>query len=274
MSEPSDATGGARFQEFVRLIARLRAPGGCPWDREQTHKSISAMTIEEAYEVLEAIDAGDDQELAGELGDLLLQVVFHSQIAAEEGRFTIEDVVARVSEKMVRRHPHVFGDHEADTPAAVLRNWEALKAAERAEVGKGTRHDPSMLDSVSKSLPAVMEAFQMTTKVARVGFDWPSEAAVLEKLDEETGELKDAVAGRPRDDAAVEEELGDLLFVAVNVARSLGVDPEGALKAANRKFRRRFHHVEQRLRERGRTPADSTLEEMDALWNEAKERKV
>jgi MazG family protein len=273
MSERGGAGTGAAFEEFVRLIARLRGPGGCPWDREQTHKSIRAATIEEAYEVLEAIDQGDDQELAGELGDLLLQVVFHSQIAAEQSRFTIDDVVARVADKMVRRHPHVFGDVEAETPKEVLRNWEASKAAERARKGNATGNEDSMLDSVSKSLPAVMEALQMSEKVARVGFDWPDSAAVLTKLDEEALELKDAVARHPTAASAIEEEVGDLLFVAVNAARLLGVDPESALKAANRKFRRRFRHVEKRLRERGRTPADSNLEEMDALWDEAKDRE-
>ena len=272
MEDRDDAAAGARFQEFVRLIARLRAPGGCPWDREQTHRSLKPMTIEEAYEVLEAIDSGDDRELAGELGDLLLQVVFHSQIAAEAGRFTIDDVVDHVTDKMVRRHPHVFGDHEADTPQAVLRNWEALKAAERVNGGKDVPGETSMLDSVSRALPAVMEAFQMTTKASRVGFDWPDAAAVLDKLQEEKTEVEQALAQGHFD--AIEEEVGDLLFAAVNVARLLGTDPESALKAANRKFRRRFRHVEDRLRERGRTPADSTLHEMDALWNESKDRET
>ncbi len=259
-------TAAARFAAFVDLIARLRAPGGCPWDREQTHASLKPMTLEEAYEVLEAIDEGDDAELAAELGDLLLQVVFHAQIATDENRFTIADVIASVSDKMVRRHPHVFADDRADTPGAVLRNWEALKQAERA--GKGAS-DASMLDSVSRSLPAVMEAFQMATKVGRVGFDWPDVQSVFGKLDEETAELKEAHAGKqPRE--RVEEEVGDLLFAAVNVARLLGVDAESALKAANRKFRRRFGFIEQQLARRGRKPAESTLPEMEALWEEAK----
>jgi tetrapyrrole methylase family protein/MazG family protein len=266
MEEGTDV--GAAFAAFVALIARLRAPGGCPWDREQTHQSLKPMTIEEAYEVLEAIDAGDDADLAGELGDLLLQVVFHSQIATDEGRFAIADVIAHVADKMVRRHPHVFGDHDANTPDEVLRNWEALKTAERSAAGKDRPGEASMLDSVSKSLPAVMEAYQMTTKTARVGFDWPNTAAVLEKLDEESRELKDAVARGAA--ASVEEEIGDLLFVLVNVARLAGTDPESALKAANRKFRRRFRHVEAGLRARGKTPVESTLPEMDALWDEAK----
>jgi MazG family protein len=258
---------GAAFEAFVALIARLRAPGGCPWDREQTHASLKPMTIEEAYEVLEAIDEGGDAELAGELGDLLLQVVFHSQIATEERRFTVADVIARVSEKMVRRHPHVFAEETARTSGEVLRSWEAIKEAEKA--GKG-RADDSMLDSVSAAVPAVMEAFQMTTKVSRVGFDWPDAAGALGKLDEEVRELEDAIAEGRAGDAHVAEEVGDLLFAAVNVARLLGHDPESALKAANRKFRRRFRHVEDRLRESGRKPADSTLAEMDTLWDEAK----
>ncbi len=260
-------SAGAAFEAFVALIARLRAPGGCPWDREQTHASLKPMTIEEAYEVLEAIDDGDDAELAGELGDLLLQVVFHAQIAADEGRFTVADVVARVAEKMVRRHPHVFADDTARTSGEVLRNWEAIKEAEKASGGQA---DGSMLDGVSARLPAVMEAYQMTTKVSRVGFEWPDVPAVLAKLEEEVAELEDALASGHASDARVAEEVGDLLFAAVNVGRMLGHDPESALKAANRKFRRRFRHVEERLREGGRRPADATLAEMDALWEEAK----
>jgi tetrapyrrole methylase family protein / MazG family protein len=264
-------TAGSSFQALVELIARLRAPGGCPWDREQTHDSLKPMTIEEAYEVLEAIDAGDDQELAGELGDLLLQVVFHAQIATDEGRFTILDVIRHVSDKMVRRHPHVFAGETADSSAAVLRNWEALKEAERES--KGLRAETSsMLEGVSAGLPAVLEAFQLTTKVSRVGFDWPHAADVLDKLHEELGELKAATA-EGADRRQVAEEMGDLLFAAVNLARVLAVDPESALKAANRKFRRRFGQVEEGLRQRGRKPAQSTLAEMDELWEEAKRKE-
>ena len=252
----------------MALIARLRAPGGCPWDREQTHASLKPMAIEEAYELVEAIDLGRDDDLVGELGDLLLQVVFHGQIGAEEGRFTVADVADRVAEKMVRRHPHVFADDAARTSGDVLRNWEALKAAERQAKGKT---DGSMLDSVSLAHPAVMEALQITTKASRVGFDWKDAASVLTKLDEEVEELRGALrSGKGR---AVAEEVGDLLFVAVNLARKAGVDPESALKGANRKFRRRFRHVEERLREEGRSPAESNLGEMDALWNEAKARE-
>jgi MazG family protein len=268
---PEPATPGPAFARFVELIARLRAPGGCPWDREQTHESVKPMTIEEAYEVAEAIDEGDDHELAAELGDLLLQVVFHADIARERGAFGIEQVIGRVSDKMVRRHPHVFAGETAETAGEVLRNWEAIKQAERAARGQAAG-DGSMLDSVSKRLPATMEAFQLTTKAARVGFDWPDAAAVLAKLDEEVAELKQAVA-EGKDAAAVNDEVGDLLFVAVNVARLLGADPESALKAANRKFRRRFRHVEAGLRAQSRAPAESSLEEMDRLWDEAKARE-
>jgi len=225
--------------------------------------------IEEAYEVVEAIDGRDDRELSGELGDLLLQVVFHAQMAEDRGAFTVVEVAGQVADKMVRRHPHVFADDPAKDPDAVLRNWEAIKAKERAEKGAGDR---SMLDSVSRTLPAVMEAFQISTKAARVGFDWPEAQAVLGKLDEETAELRAAVAAGG-DHAAVNEEVGDLLFVAVNLARLVGVDPEAALKAANRKFRRRFGRVEDALRAEGRGPADATPAELDVRWEEAKRRE-
>jgi len=265
---PASTEAGELFARFVELIARLRAPGGCPWDREQTHESVKPMTIEEAYEVAHAIDEKDDDELQGELGDLLLQVVFHANIAEERGAFRLKQILERVSDKMVRRHPHVFGEDEASTSGEVLRSWEAIKAQEREAKGKD---DESMLDSVHKGLPAVMEAFQMTTKVSRVGFDWKEADGALLKLDEEVLELREAIQAKT-DEAAIAEEVGDLLFVAVNVARLTGVDPESALKAANRKFRRRFRHIEDSLRKDGRKPADSTLEEMDRLWDEAKAR--
>lgn len=269
MTESSATIKGEKFAELVELIARLRAPGGCPWDREQTHESLKPMMLEEAYEVVEAIDEGDDEELIGELGDLLLQVVFHSQIADEETRFTVAEVIDRISAKMIHRHPHVFADDTAQTSGEVLRNWEAIKETELAAKGKKDDHG-SMLDSVSTRLPAVMEAFQMTTKVSRVDFDWPDVPSVLEKLDEEVDELKQAVAAAQPNHQEIAGEVGDLLFVAVNVARLLGVDPESALKISNRKFRRRFRYIEDRLREQDRKPADSDHIEMDALWDEAK----
>lgn len=272
MTDTSSRKAGEAFTGLVDLISRLRAPGGCPWDREQTHETLKPMMLEEAYEVVEAIDEGDDEELIGELGDLLLQVVFHSQIATEENRFTVARVIERIASKMIRRHPHVFGEDTAETAGEVLRNWEAIKEAELEARGK-LSGDGSMLDSVSTRLPAVMEAFQMTTKVSRVDFDWPDVASVLEKLDEEVEELKQAVGDEQPSHKEIAGEVGDLLFVAVNVARLLGIDPESALKSSNRKFRRRFRYIEDRLREQGRKPADSDHIEMDALWDEAKARE-
>lgn len=272
MAGSSAKQAGEDFTQLVELIARLRAPGGCPWDREQTHQSLKPMLLEEAYEVVEAIDEGNDEEFKGELGDLLLQVVFHSQIATEEARFDVAEVIDRISSKMIRRHPHVFGEDTAQTAGEVLRNWEAIKQAELEAKGKLT-DEGSMLDSVSTRLPAVMEAFQMTTKVSRVDFDWPDVASVLEKLDEEVEELKQAVGDEHPSHNEIAGEVGDLLFVAVNVARLLGIDPESALKASNRKFRRRFRYIEDRLREQGRKPADSDHIEMDSLWDEAKARE-
>ena len=262
----SEEAVGERFERFCKLIARLRAPGGCPWDREQTHQSLRPMTIEEAYEVVEAIDAGDSEELAGELGDLLLQVVFHSDIAREAGRFDIVQVLDRVSEKMVRRHPHVFGDVPAGDAGQVLRNWEAIKQQERA--GDDSTEPAPLLDGVSRAHPAVLEAYQLGTKASRVGFDWPDGKAVLAKVQEEIDELNQAIDQQQKREA--EDELGDVLFAAVNAARVLGIDPESALKAANRKFRRRFGHMEKQLLVRGRSPADAGIEEMEALWTEAK----
>jgi len=273
MANPGSRLAAEEFKRLVELVSRLRAPGGCPWDREQTHETLKPMMIEEAYEAVEAIDEGNDEEFIGELGDLLLQVVFHSEIATEEDRFTVAEVISRVASKMVRRHPHVFGADKAETADDVLRSWEAIKAAELAEKGKGAASGGSMLDSVSAGLPAVMEAYQMTTKVSRVGFDWPDASGVLEKLDEEVAELKQAVKRETPIHQEIAEEIGDVLFVLVNAGRLLGVDPESALKSSNRKFRRRFRFIEDRLRERGLEPAKSTLEEMDALWDEAKRQE-
>jgi MazG family protein len=260
-----DAQG---FAELVALVERLRGPQGCPWDREQSHESIKGLVVEEAYEVVEAIDEGHDAELSAELGDLLLQVVFHSQIATEEGRFTVADVIATLKDKLVRRHPHVFGGEKAETSGEVLKNWESLKQAERAAKGDASP-DASLLDSVSKALPAMLEAHQLTTKASRVGFDWSHADLAIGKLEEEIEELKSA-ARAPAGSHEIEVEMGDLLFTMVNVARLLGVDPETALKASSRKFRRRFAHIETRLREQGRRPEGSSLEEMDGLWEEAK----
>jgi len=254
------------FDQFVQVINKLRSPGGCPWDREQTHNSLKPMLLEETYEVIEAIESNNDQQLSGELGDLLLQVVFHAQIASEDNRFTIMDVIEKVHDKMIRRHPHVFGDEEASTSAEVLRNWEAIKAAEKQAAGEKPK---SMLDSVSPSMPGLLEAFQMTSRVARVHFDWPSIGDCFDKLSEEVQELKVEIE-KPDNEKAITEEVGDLLFMAVNIARLLNVDPESALKSANRKFRRRFAHIETSLATQGKTPSESNLEEMESYWQEAK----
>lgn len=258
------------LDDLIQMMARLRAPDGCPWDREQTYVTLGPMLIEEAYEVIEAAEAENWDELRDELGDLLFQLVFYGQIAAEAEHFDLYASITRVYEKMWRRHPHVFGDEKAETTAEVLVNWEAIKAAERKAAGKHTDAKQSLLDGVSKKVPALLEAHQLTTKAARVGFDWAQPADVLEKLAEEVGELQTEIARPERDQNAVAEEVGDLLFVAVNLARKLGVEPENALKAANRKFRRRFGHIEQRLEEQGKVFADVTLREMDDYWDEAK----
>ncbi len=257
------------FQDLIDLMARLRAPDGCPWDREQTYATLAPMLIEEAYEVIEAAEAGEWDELRDELGDLLFQIVFYGQIAAENGHFDLHQVIARVHEKMTRRHPHVFGEDKAGTAAEVLANWEAIKAGERRASGK--TEEKSLLDGVSTRLPALLEAYQLTTRAARVGFDWERVEDVLAKLEEELSELRAELSRQLRHPRAIAQEVGDLLFVAANVARQLGVEPESALKATNRKFRRRFRHVETRLKEQGKSVAESSLAEMDAYWEEAKQ---
>jgi MazG family protein len=272
---PADRRAGAWFARLVALEERLRGPGGCPWDREQTHESLRKFLTEETYEVLEAIESGDARQFASELGDLLLQVVFHSVLAEELGRFTIADVIEAVYTKMVRRHPHVFGAVEANTSAEVLRNWEQLKAAERAEERAGAGSSlasegsgvESILAGVPRSLPATLEAYQLTQRASRVGFDWDSLAGIFEKLDEERRELESLSSAEQR---LREEEIGDLLFVAVNIARFLDVDPELALKRASRKFKRRFEWMESTAVTEGRRFADLSRERMEELWNAAK----
>lgn len=248
-------------------MARLRAPGGCPWDREQTFETIKPYLLEETYEVLDAIDARDWRSLSEELGDLMLEAAFFAQMAAEAGLFTIEDSLDAVNEKLVRRHPHVFGDGSAKTPDEVKVRWDQIKAEER----RRNQKPEQLLASVPRSLPALVEATQLTTRAAGVGFDWPNAGQVLEKLDEELREL--AEARREADAEKLEGELGDLLFVLVNLARFLKVDPEQALRKTNRKFRDRFGYVESALKASGRAPAEASLEEMDALWNEAKRKE-
>ncbi|MGH9531268.1 MAG: nucleoside triphosphate pyrophosphohydrolase [Terriglobales bacterium] len=298
---------GERFERAVSIMARLRAPGGCPWDREQTFDSIKPYTLEETYEVLEAIDNRDWQELRGELGDLLLQVLFYAQMAKEDGTFTIDDVLDRLSEKLVGRHPHVFGDVQADTPADVLRNWETLKAEEKkqklaartgdapASGGESGRTNESVLAGVSSAVPALLEATKLSSRAAHVGFDWPEMEGLFEKLNEEVAELRTdlkewpapgphpqgrGVAGargvtvpqglRER----LEDEVGDLLFVLVNIARYLALDPESALKKTNRKFKRRFQWLEAELGREGRRPQDASLDELETLWQKSKQQEA
>jgi MazG family protein len=298
-------TTGERFERAVQIMERLRAPGGCPWDREQTFDSIKPFTLEETYEVLEAIDHRDWPELTGELGDLLLQVLFYSEMAREAGHFSIDSVLDRLSDKLVGRHPHVFGDVKADTPAEVLRNWEALKAEEKKKemerrasppVQNGQRDElPSVLAGVSSRVPALMEAHKLSSRAAHVGFDWPEIEGLFDKLAEETAELrhelgKDAtqrlpapgngIAGSgkyqipPAQRERLEDEVGDLFFVLVNIARYLSLDSESALRKANRKFKRRFQWMEERLRESGRGPQQASMAELEDLWQQAKKEEA
>ena len=311
-------TTGERFERAVQIMARLRAPGGCPWDREQTFDTIKPYTLEEAYEVLEAIDNRDWAELTGELGDLLLQVLFYSEMAREAGHFSVDDVLDRLSNKLVDRHPHVFGDVKADTPAEVLRNWEALKAEEkkkRLAAGLGTSakqsdgavthplqerqgvgHPESVLAGVSSKMPALMEAYKLSSRAAHVGFDWPEIEGLFAKLEEETAELREelkavpiplfrgrslgtgiAGSGKPRVSPELrerlEDEVGDMFFVLVNIARFLALDPESALRKTNRKFKRRFQWMEERLRGSGRAPQQASMDELETLWQEAKQQE-
>ena len=268
MSNPNPAKN---FEDLVTLMARLRAPDGCPWDREQTYATLAPMLIEEAYEVIEAAEAEDWSGLRDELGDLLFQIVFYGQIAKDSEHFDIQASIARVHEKMVRRHPHIFGAEKVDSVADVLVNWEAIKAEERQAAGKTNDKPASLLDGVSHKLPALLEAYQLTIKAARVGFDWRDAAHVFDKIDEEMNELRVEIERGERDEKALADELGDLLFVATNLARKLNLEPERALKGANRKFRRRFGFIETQLAAQGRSCGEASLEEMDALWNEAKQ---
>jgi MazG family protein len=296
-------TTGQRFERAVEIMHRLRAPGGCPWDREQTFDSIKKYTVEETYEVLEAIDNRDWKELPGELGDLLLQVLFYSEMAGEAGHFSIDKVLETLSDKLVRRHPHVFGDVEAETSQEVLKNWEAIKTLERAEKAAGQAQDNApdnepdkvrakpLLASVSSAMPALLEGLKLSNKAAHVGFDWPSIEGIFDKLEEEAAELRReveripppgpqpvgrGVAGARGSSVSAElqgrlqDEVGDLLFTVVNMARYLEVDPESALRQTNRKFRQRFGHMELRVREAGKELGDASLDEMEKHWQEAK----
>lgn len=278
-----------RFDRLIELMARLRAPDGCPWDRKQTHESLKPYLVEEAYEVLETIDRKDAAGLREELGDLLLQVVFHAQIGGEAGAFTIDQILETLADKLIRRHPHVFGDKQdsdASTAEEVLHRWEAIKRAERtrAEASKPDSAPPgaagSSLDGVPKTLPALLRAYQIQARASRVGFDWPHTAdgleQVVEKIEEEIGELTEAFGTERSGDGRdrVEAEFGDLLFALVNLARLLKVNPEEALRKATNKFSERFRYIEAQAAHAGRPVEKMTLAEMDALWEEAKQKEI
>jgi MazG family protein len=289
------STTGERFERAVAIMERLRAPGGCPWDREQTFDSIKPYTLEETYEVLEAIDNRDWPELAGELGDLLLQVLFYAEMAKEQSSFSIDDVLDRLSSKLINRHPHVFGEVKADTSAEVKRNWEAIKVEEKkkraGETASNKNEKHSILSGVSSAMPSLLEAHKLSSRAAQAGFDWPNIDGLFDKLHEETDELRDqlkefpgsgprpqgrGIAGSGRTEVPeqlqgrLEEEVGDLFFVVVNIARYLSIDPESALRKTNRKFKRRFQWMEDRLHDSGRSAEQASMDELESLWQRAK----
>jgi MazG family protein len=297
------STTGERFERAVAIMEKLRAPGGCPWDREQTFDSIKPYTLEETYEVLEAIDNRDWEELPGELGDLLLQVLFYSEMAKEQGTFSIDDVLDRLSNKLVNRHPHVFGNTKADTSAEVKRNWEALKTEERKKRGgqnaasseiAAKPSSTSILSGISSAMPSLIEAHKLSSRAAQVGFDWPNMEGLFDKLAEEIAELRQQLrqfpAPGPRPEGRgvagsgrqvipedlrlrLEEEVGDLFFVLVNIARYLALDPESALRSTNRKFRRRFQWMERRLAENNGDLDSASMDELESLWQQAKQQE-
>lgn len=260
------------FDELIAVMDRLRAPGGCPWDAEQTYQSLSQYLLEEAYETFDAIQeadqTGDTANLREELGDLLLQVVFHSTIGKERGDFTIDDVAEGVTQKLILRHPHVFGDANFARAEDVLDNWDRLKADERKASGKLEKAKDSILDEVPVHFPALLEGLKLTKKAAKVGFDWENADQIFDKLDEETAELRSAINNG--DKTNIDEEIGDLLFAVMNLARHLDVEPETALNKTNRKFRQRFRFIEDELKREGRSLESANLKELDDLWNEAK----
>jgi len=266
------STVGEKFQRLVEIMARLRAPGGCPWDRDQTFDTIKPYTLEETYEVLDAIDRRDWPELAEELGDFMLQAVFYAQMASEQSLFTIEDSLEAINQKLIRRHPHVFGDHSAETPDDVKKIWSEVKAAEKKSAGAGHGRPEGLLAGVPRSMPALVEGQQVASRAAAVGFDWENPDQVIEKLHEELAEFDQA--RRNASQPELEDELGDMLFVLVNLARFVKVDPEQALRKTNAKFRSRFGYIERKLAEQGKRLEDSNIAEMESLWQEAKKSKT
>lgn len=268
---------GGKFEKLVEIMATLRGPNGCPWDKQQDFNSLKPMLVEEVYEVLEAIDNNDFEGLSEELGDLLLHVVFHAHLGKESGQFDINTVIQKISDKLIRRHPHVFADQSASTPEEVIKNWEAIKAQEKAEKLKNrTPEQRSLLEGIPTKLPAIHEAHQISSRAARVGFDWPDLDGIFDKLQEEVRELKDVIKegsdeGRRE---RLEDEIGDMLFVIVNIARYLKIDSESALKRANRKFKSRFQYMEAELAKQGKTVEQTSLDEMEALWQKAKSETI
>jgi tetrapyrrole methylase family protein/MazG family protein len=260
------------FEKLIELMNVLRSPEGCPWDQEQTRETLKPMLIEEAHEVLEALDADDPDHLCEELGDLLFQILFHCKIADERGEFDIHDVCRRTYEKMVGRHPHVFGDRQISDSQELLRNWEELKAAEKAQAGRQVKKDKSLLDGIPESLPAMYTAYQITSKAARVGFDWPELEGIREKFLEEFEELLESL--QEGDDELVKDEVGDLVFVGLNIARYLQIDPETALNRANKKFVMRFQAMESAFARNGLSLRDASLEEMEEVWQSQKTTKT
>ncbi|MFZ0910546.1 MAG: nucleoside triphosphate pyrophosphohydrolase [Candidatus Acidiferrales bacterium] len=279
-AKQTNRRAGELFGDLIALQAQLRAPGGCPWDREQTHATLRTFLLEETHEVLDAMESGDAKEFSSELGDLLLQIVFHSLIASETHQFDIRDVIESVHTKMVRRHPHVFGGVKVSTSTQVLKNWERLKAEEKKSSSGGKAPLPeSLLDGIPRSLPALMEANQLTRRAAKIGFDWEKLEDILAKLAEEANELRAEISKTPKREngkngtanAAIEEEVGDLLFAAANIGRFLGLDPEIALLKANRKFKRRFQWMEKEAQHRGAALAETDRAQMEELWNDSKQ---
>jgi tetrapyrrole methylase family protein/MazG family protein len=253
---------GKEVDRFIEIVARLRAPDGCPWDREQTHKSLLSCLLDESYEFFEAVEENDDVKMREELGDLLLQVVLHAQLAADDGKYTIEEVAAGISEKLIRRHPHVFGEVAVSSSTEVLHNWELIKKQEK-------EHRKYIVDDIPEAMPALFRAEKMQRRVSRVGFDWTAVKPVLDKVEEEFHEFREAIESGNQDHA--EEELGDIMFALVNVARHHKICAEDALRKTTHKFARRFRFIEDRVKESGKAITETSLEEMDRYWDEAKE---